>query len=174
VVEVDSLTPSSNACGECNACCHLLEIKGIPDVEIKPSREWCPYVAHGVGCGIYPGRPKACREFQCLWLRLAPIGRVTEASRPDKSGIMITKPNNTSFYIVHMDANAPEDFWLYGEVGELIDRMVHQGKIFLLWRGRGPSQVVRLIDGEVHVAEANTSEPDENGAVNIKWPEGNR
>lgn len=34
----------------------------------KPAGAWCPHVAKGRGCSIYPDRPQSCRDFTCGYL----------------------------------------------------------------------------------------------------------
>jgi len=67
------------ACGDCKECCTLLEIPTLN----KPKREQCPNICQK-GCGIYESRPTECRTFQCFWSE----GYLSEAARPDRSGIM--------------------------------------------------------------------------------------
>ncbi len=68
------------SCGECSACCELLE---IPTLE-KPKKTLCSHVCESKGCSIYQDRPGECRTFQCLWSE----GYTGNGQRPDKSGIM--------------------------------------------------------------------------------------
>lgn len=68
-------------CGECTACCTVMGIKDIG----KPYYVSCEHLK-ACGCGIYPDRPQACREFVCVWLHGCPV--MTEEDRPDKSGYL--------------------------------------------------------------------------------------
>lgn len=66
-------------CGNCTACCEILE---IPTIE-KPAHQKCENLCKR-GCGIYETRPSECRSFQCIWTE----GFAGDSQRPDKSGIM--------------------------------------------------------------------------------------
>ena len=68
------------ACGECTACCEVLEIPSLK----KPKKTLCDNVCDKGGCTIYSKRPSECRTFQCLWSE----GYTGPGQRPDKSGIM--------------------------------------------------------------------------------------
>lgn len=69
------------ACGECTACCTVLA-----EVELrKPMRCACVHQRQS-GCSIYDARPRACRDFHCLWLRGALPAEV--AYRPDRLGVL--------------------------------------------------------------------------------------
>jgi len=67
-------------CGECTACCTVLTVAELD----KPGGEPCPHAVQG--CSIYDRRPKACRDYQCLWR--AGIGSLEQ--RPDRIGIVFT------------------------------------------------------------------------------------
>ncbi|MBY0613424.1 MAG: hypothetical protein K2P80_14695 [Beijerinckiaceae bacterium] len=51
-------------CGSCSLCCKLLPVAAL----YKPQNEWCKHCVPGKGCASYRLRPKACRDFSCLWL----------------------------------------------------------------------------------------------------------
>lgn len=69
-------------CGNCSLCCTLA---GVQELE-KPPFTRCRHLrVNGCGCGIYPDRPKACREFACGWLQ----GNFDERFRPDKIGAYV-------------------------------------------------------------------------------------
>lgn len=48
----------------------------------------------GTACGIYPTRPPACAQWNCLWLK---IPALPDALRPDLSGVLFS-----------LDRHAPE------------------------------------------------------------------
>jgi hypothetical protein len=52
------------SCGSCTKCCKLM---GIAELK-KPAWTECSHVAPGIGCRIYPDRPRSCRQFICGWL----------------------------------------------------------------------------------------------------------
>lgn len=68
-------------CGECNACCIDLNIRE-PELK-KPAGTPCPHL-NGKGCGIYDGRPSVCRNWHCLWRRIAAM---PDGLRPDRCGV---------------------------------------------------------------------------------------
>ncbi len=71
-------------CGTCSACCRW---PAVPEIG-KPPRVSCPQLeACGHGCTIYMGRPTACAEYQCSWLR----GTGAEEDQPDTSGVLIDR-----------------------------------------------------------------------------------
>ena len=98
-------------CGACRMCCELVAVheRGIVTGEEDDGslRLWVetkgesrpdgiPYEFHKLssarcehaceqGCGIYPSRPIACRNFFCLWLE----GFLDNEDRPDRSGLVI-------------------------------------------------------------------------------------
>ena len=116
----------------------------MPEIYTKPAGELCQFYAEGVGCSIYPRRPKPCQVFECLWLRLFPVGRVAAEARPDLSGVMIMQHGNTGVYIAHLPEDN-RDAWQEGEVGKLIDRMLRQGSIFVLMMpGEPGARVARM------------------------------
>ena len=71
-------------CGECTACCKLLELHEIP----SKIDELCRHCEENVGCKIYDTRPKECREFLCMWAQMENAGKEL---RPDKSNIIFSR-----------------------------------------------------------------------------------
>ena len=52
-------------CGSCSLCCKVLEVKPL----YKAAGQWCKHSRPGQGgCATHQLRPKACRNFSCLWL----------------------------------------------------------------------------------------------------------
>lgn len=71
------------ACGTCAACCIG---PPIHDRELqKEAYVPCTHLAEK-GCGIYRDRPRACRVWDCAWLR----GWVPAEFRPDRVGIIVS------------------------------------------------------------------------------------
>lgn len=68
-------------CGACTVCCTVLAENELK----KPMRCACEHVGRN-GCGIYAARPRACREFHCLWLR--GVLPAEERYRPDHLGVL--------------------------------------------------------------------------------------
>jgi hypothetical protein len=53
----------------------------------KPMGEWCGHCRPGRGgCGIYPDRPRSCRDFKCHWLADETWG---EEWKPNRSKIIV-------------------------------------------------------------------------------------
>lgn len=69
-------------CGECTLCCKLL---AIPEIQ-KAAGKWCAVCNIGKACTVYENRPRACRDFECLWLQ----GVGTDDMRPDKSKVVMS------------------------------------------------------------------------------------
>jgi hypothetical protein len=94
---VDPVTdrPGGRQCGECVACCKILEIDQ-PELK-KPTNVLCPNCT-GTGCGIYATRPTLCRTWECFWRR---IPAIPEHLRPDKIGVVFwidkQEPAHTPF-----------------------------------------------------------------------------
>lgn len=89
-------------CGGCTLCCKLLEVKEISKLQGK----WCSHCALGRGCKIYDDRPKACDDFNCLWLQ----GFGTDDMRPDKSKVVMTVTTDSKNLVLHVDPSRPDAF----------------------------------------------------------------
>lgn len=75
---------ASRACGDCVACCQVLNIDE-PDM-VKPADQLCMHCT-GAGCGIYATRPNVCREWDCVWRR---IDTMPLETRPDRCEVLWT------------------------------------------------------------------------------------
>lgn len=75
---------AARACGDCVACCQVLNIDE-PDM-VKPADHLCMHCT-GKGCGVYASRPLVCREWDCAWRR---IGSMPLETRPDHLGVLFT------------------------------------------------------------------------------------
>ena len=75
-------------CGTCNACCFAFKLDGFE----KPAGAWCPHcvVGSSLGCSIYSQRPSECVTFQCGWVLGVAGTLLTDAHRPDRSGVVVT------------------------------------------------------------------------------------
>jgi hypothetical protein len=84
-LELDRLLAESHAveraCGGCTVCCTVLAETELE----KPMRCACRHQGQA-GCTIYEARPRACREFHCLWLR--GVLPADLAYRPDSLGVL--------------------------------------------------------------------------------------
>jgi hypothetical protein len=69
-------------CGDCQACCKLLPVKGIN----KPALKRCQHQRHHKGCAVYhkpeKGFPWECGLWECVWLTGNETG---DLRRPDHS-----------------------------------------------------------------------------------------
>jgi hypothetical protein len=74
----------ARACGDCVACCQVLNIAEADMV--KPADQMCMHCT-GSGCGVYESRPQVCREWDCVWRR---IDSMPMETRPDHLGVLFT------------------------------------------------------------------------------------
>lgn len=74
----------ARACGDCVACCQVLNIDE-PDM-VKPADQMCMHCT-GKGCGVYDSRPQVCRDWDCVWRR---IDSMPMETRPDHLGVLFT------------------------------------------------------------------------------------
>ena len=77
-------TLQDRPCGDCIACCQVLNIDE-PEL-VKPQGMLCPNCT-GAGCSIYETRPQVCRSWNCAWKRIASMPPET---RPDAMGVLFT------------------------------------------------------------------------------------
>jgi hypothetical protein len=99
----------ARACGDCVACCKVLNIDE-PDM-VKPADQMCMHCT-GKGCGIYESRPQVCRSWDCVWRRIASMPLET---RPDHLGVLFTVDRRAEpqtpfdrLYFVARAVDAPE------------------------------------------------------------------
>jgi hypothetical protein len=82
---VNKLTPRpARACGGCDACCSTIGVRDVPGMGPKPAHTRCAHQSPS-GCGIYEGRPQACRTYRCAWLE----GQGDDGDRPDRAGLIL-------------------------------------------------------------------------------------
>ena len=67
------------SCGDCTACCTVLEVPEIAKQKYTPCANVC-----AAGCAIHSMRPTSCRTWNCAWLS----GLFRQRDRPDKSGVI--------------------------------------------------------------------------------------
>jgi hypothetical protein len=77
-------TLEDRPCGDCIACCQVLNIDE-PEL-VKPQGQLCPHCT-GAGCGIYETRPQVCRSWNCAWKRIVSM---PDETRPDAMGVLFT------------------------------------------------------------------------------------
>jgi len=111
-------------CGGCTVCCDYLGIDE-PDLQ-KPARMLCKHCRTEGGCAIYQSRPHLCRTWYCGWRK---IGWLSEALRPDRSGVLIrfineSPPGYAGNIAVVFDAIGGCDAILAREVMQAIGRLI--------------------------------------------------
>jgi len=79
------LDTTPRQCGDCTKCCTVMAVNEIG----KPEHQSCQHQC-AQGCAIYQTRPKACRDWSCLWLHGATIGL-----RPDLSHMVVNMSDDT-------------------------------------------------------------------------------
>ncbi len=82
----NTLLVENRECGECTVCCVNLTIND-PDLQKLPGVK-CTNMIKAGGCKIYDSRPKACRDWYCMW-RFLP--NLDDTWRPDLKGIVIKR-----------------------------------------------------------------------------------
>jgi hypothetical protein len=76
------VAPHIRECGECHACCVVMEVEELD----KPLWTPCEHICVE-GCAVYEDRPPVCRDWYCFW-RIDGHGVVVkEHERPDKIGV---------------------------------------------------------------------------------------
>jgi uncharacterized protein len=95
------MDPMTRSCGDCSACCSLLEITAAraPEVGDKPAGQICRHCA-APGCSIYGSRPQLCADFKCVWLSDERLG---PEWYPPVSGMILTVVDSTLFVVIDPD-----------------------------------------------------------------------
>lgn len=86
-------------CGACSFCCKVLEITELA----KPAGKLCEHCA-SPGCGIYPSRPKVCRDYDCSWKS---DRTMSKQLRPDRTGTILMEDPDTDEYRAVCDPVKP-------------------------------------------------------------------
>ncbi len=87
---------SKRECGSCSLCCKVLDVPAV----YKPAGQWCKHFAAGTGCEIHQLRPKACREFACLWLKGYGL---TDEWKPETAKFVMAEAYEGDVIMVHVD-----------------------------------------------------------------------
>lgn len=97
-VPITPLGAPVRSCGDCQACCEVIAIKGDNVVPEKRNYTRCPQQC-AEGCAIYSSRPVECRFYECVWRE----GVLTdEEARPDKLGVILDTriTNELGYHVV--------------------------------------------------------------------------
>jgi hypothetical protein len=115
----------------------------------KPTGEWCPHWAKGVGCSIYESRPGECRKFVCGWLLDANLG---DEWKPEKSKLVVV-PEAREKIVVYPDPSMP-NAWRKSPYFEQIKTWAKAGwpqrLVFVMIKRRG---IVVLPDTELDIGQ---------------------
>ncbi len=153
---VGNVFETPRACGPCTLCCKLYDIAELQ----KPEDSWCRHCDQGVGCTIYPGRPEACRDFQCVWTFAAPLD---ERWRPDQCGFVM-RPGLAGEVVIDVDPVDP-DAWkrepFYSQIKTWSVRRQPPHRMYIV-RAGGRMAVV-FPEGEVDLGPERRDEPIESG-----------
>ena len=120
------------SCDECSACCTVLEVPELGLSEGQGCQHQC-----ADGCGVYMGRPKVCREYECTWL----VGMGPDDERPDALGIVFSVTADETYGVMLM---ASEVWPGASEGGRALDRILsiaRSGGMVGVWRG---AELVRV------------------------------
>jgi len=158
-----------NHCGSCTACCRVFDIAELQ----KPAGKWCDHCAIGSGCTIYEARPKACVEFECLFLLSQKRDDAREhlplSLRPDKCKVVFAPSTNENVVAALTMPGAPLA-WERKDVRALIDTLVNGPGNFAVVAG-APGALRRTLIDRDGQREVRMTPPDENGMqFNIPEP----
>lgn len=97
-------------CGECEACCVVLE---VPDIA-KAAKVPCHLLNRtGPGCSLHGSKlqPHVCNTWQCLWRK----GETSIDARPDHVGIIAYTGSDQ---ILHLQETKNRAFKIYPQLKE--------------------------------------------------------
>jgi hypothetical protein len=123
----------ARTCADCSLCCKLL---GVPEIG-KPAGVWCDLVRIGesktpAGCSTYSVRPKACTDFECLWLQSAAAGYpMDEDMRPDLCKVVFGGSIDGMTSVVYVDPANPTA-WRRGRVEKVIRRLLKRFDVVIV------------------------------------------
>lgn len=95
----ERLRKQPDGCGGCDACCIVF---GVEELDKPPYTPCTKLLTLGMrnsrndgGCSVYPDRPPACKDFECMWLK-GVFGLQNPHHRPDRLGLIfnLTHPNS--------------------------------------------------------------------------------
>jgi hypothetical protein len=108
-------------CDGCTMCCKVLAVQADDGTEFKGYNEWCVHCDKPTGCTIYSTKPKACGEFECVWLQSQRSANpMPPELRPDRTHVVLTGGKES--LIAHVDRHRPEAY-RRGPMGALLARL---------------------------------------------------
>ena len=119
---------SKRECGSCSLCCKLLDVPAV----YKPAGQWCKHFAAGTGCEIHQLRPKACREFACLWLKGYGLG---DEWKPETAKFVMAEAYDGDVIMVHVDPkqkNAWRSEPYYTALKQLSEKVMGDNQLIMI------------------------------------------
>ncbi len=137
-------------CGSCSLCCKLLPVSAL----YKPQNQWCKHCVPGKGCASYRLRPKACRDFACLWLT---EDFLDESWKPQNSKFVLMWEFEEKCLSIVLDPKLP-NAWkaepYYTALKALCERHLSEDRLVMVLNG--DKRYVLLPDGLIYVCERET------------------
>lgn len=131
-------TAPGRACGTCTLCCKVYD---VPATE-SPAGAWCRHCRPGQGCGVWPTRPDACREFFCNWITQEWLG---PEWKPEHSKIVFTMDAKTGFLQFQVDPGSP-NAWkrppFYGHIKRWAVEALQRGRYTLIFVNKSATLVL--------------------------------
>jgi hypothetical protein len=157
------------SCGPCTMCCKVLPVAALE----KPAGTPCVHLGRGGGCGIYAGRPHACRSFECVWL-MDP--QMPHRFRPDQTKVMLDQDAEGRWLVARCDPANPQAWRRNPMYAALKGRAVDTwgtGKLVLAMAGRRtwlitPREEMYLGEVDLSAGLQVSERPD--GGVEITIP----
>src|SRR5688572_24190989 len=122
-------------CGSCTLCCKLLGVTLEDGTRLTEAGQWCKHCLPGDGCAIYRDRPKACRDFECVWLQSQskPGAELPAEMRPDRSHVVLTAgaPEAPAVMVAYVSPHRP-DAHRTGAVGSLLLGLSQSLPVFIV------------------------------------------
>ena len=135
-------------CGTCSLCCKLLPVSAL----YKPQNQWCKHCSPGKGCATYRLRPKACRDFSCLWLE---ADFLDERWKPQVSKFILMWEFAETCLTIVVDPKLP-NAWksepYHQALMTLCERHLAEDRLVMLLNGE--SRYVLLPEGLTYVCSA--------------------
>jgi hypothetical protein len=149
----------TESCGTCTLCCKLFAIEGEPLIN-KPINTWCRFCDPKAGCKIYDGRPKLCREYECLWLQSQARKPMPAELRPNRCKIIFDVNADGTLLVARVDP-AYRGAEKAAPVVEFMDRLLRQGVMTYIICGEtrqiyghpGNNELVKIVEASIALAK---------------------